>query len=72
MPDLWDTNPDSVFGTPGEQPDPAPNGHDDHTKEMKRKDLRGRIRLPADILIALVIAVASILVLIAGLLLAPR
>jgi hypothetical protein len=68
MPDLWDTNPENVFGTPGEQPDPAPNGHDDH----KRKDLRGRSRLPPDILIALVIAVASILVLIASLLLAPR
>jgi hypothetical protein len=71
MPDLWDTNPDNVFGTPGEQPDPAPNGHDDHTEEMKRKDLHGRTRLPAYILIALVIAVASILLLIAGLLLAP-
>ena len=68
MPDLWDTNPDNVFGTPDEQPDPAPSGHDDH----KRKDLRGRSRLPADILIALVIAVASILLLIASLLLAPR
>jgi hypothetical protein len=72
MPDLWDTNPENVFGTPGEQPDSAPSGHDDHTEEMKRKDLRGRIRLPADVLIALVIAVASILVLIASLLLAPR
>jgi hypothetical protein len=72
MPDLWDSNPENVLGTPGEQPDPAPSGHDDHTEEVKRKDLRGRIRLPADILIALVIAVASILVLIASLLLAPR
>jgi hypothetical protein len=68
MPDLWDTNPENVFGTPGERPDPAPSGHDDHG----RKGLRGRIRLPTDILIALVIAVASILVLIASLLLAPR
>jgi hypothetical protein len=68
MPDLWDTNPEDVFGTPDEQPDPASSGHDDH----KRKDLRGRGRLPPDILIALVIAVASILVLIASLLLAPR
>ena len=71
MPDLWDTNPEHVFGTPDEQPDPAPSGHDDHPKEMKRKDLRGRSRLPADILIALVIAVAAILLLIAALLLAP-
>jgi hypothetical protein len=68
MPDLWDTNPEHVFGTPDEQPDPAPN---DHPKEMKRKDLRGRTRLPADILLALLIAVASILFLIAALLLAP-
>ena len=36
----------NVFGTPGEQPDPAPGGHDDHTEEMKRKDLRGRRRPP--------------------------
>jgi hypothetical protein len=68
MPDLWDTNPDHVFGTPGEQPDPAPSGHDDH----KRKDLRGRSRLPPDILIPLAIAVASILFLIASLLLVPN
>jgi hypothetical protein len=31
MPDLWDTNPDNVFGTPGEEPDPTPSGHDDPT-----------------------------------------
>jgi hypothetical protein len=24
MPDLWDTNPRNAFGTPDEQPDPAP------------------------------------------------
>jgi hypothetical protein len=28
MPDLWDTNPDHIFGTPGEQPDPT-RGLDD-------------------------------------------
>jgi hypothetical protein len=42
MPDLWDTNPENVFGTPGEQPDPSPSGHEDH----KPKDLCGRSRLP--------------------------
>ena len=72
MPDLWDSNPDHVFGTPGEQPDPAPNGQDGQTNEVKLRDASGRLRLPAYILIALVIAVASILILIASLLLAPR
>jgi hypothetical protein len=73
MPDLWDTNPEHVFGTPEEQPDPAPNDHEDHPNEvgLRDGDGRGRTRLPADILIALVIAVASILFLIAALLLAP-
>ena len=68
MPDLWDSNPDHVFGTPGDQPDPAPNGQDDQTNE---RDPSGRLRIPAYILIALVIAVAAILLVAAGLLLAP-
>ena len=72
MPDPGDTNVDNVFSTPGEQPDPAPSGHDNSAKEVKLKDVRGSVRLPAYVLIALVIALASILLLVAGLLLAPR
>ena len=68
MPDLWDTNPDHVFATPGEQPDPAPNGHDDHSQEVRLRDHRGKLRLPAYILIALVIALAAILLLTVALL----
>jgi hypothetical protein len=71
MPDLWDSNPDHVFGTAGDQPDPAPNGQDDQTNEGKLRDPSGRLRLPAYILIALVIAAAAILLVAAGLLLAP-
>ena len=71
MPDLWDSNPDHVFGTPGDQPDPAPNGQDDQTNKVKLRDPSGRLRLPAYILIALVIAAAAILFVAAGLLLAP-
>jgi hypothetical protein len=72
MPDLWDTNPDNVFSTPGEQPDKAPSSHDnDHTEEVLLRDHRGRLRPPADILIALVIALAAIFLLIVALLFAP-
>ena len=53
MPDLWDTNPDNVPDTPGEQP--APAASDDDPKEARLKDRRGRLRPPAYILIALVI-----------------
>ena len=60
-----------VFGTPGDQPDPAPNGQDDQTNEVKLRDPSGRLRLLAYILIALVIAAAAILLVAAGLLLAP-
>ena len=70
MPDLWDSNPDPVFGASGDQPDPAPNGQDDQTNEVKPRDPSGRLRPPAYILIALVIA-AAILLATAGLLLAP-
>jgi hypothetical protein len=71
MPDHWDTKPEHLFSVPDEQPDPAPNGQDDQTNEIKLTDPRGRLRLPAYILIALVIAVAAVLLVTAGLLLAP-
>jgi hypothetical protein len=45
MPDLWDTNPDHVFGTPGKQPDPTPNGNNDHTKEVRLRGPRS-VTLP--------------------------
>ena len=70
MPNHWDTKPEDLFNTPGKQPDPAPNGHDP-TKEVQLRDSGGRLRLPAYILIALVIAVAAVLLVTAGLLLAP-
>ena len=71
MPDLWDTNPDHVFGTPGERPDPASSGDDDHREEVRLRDHRGKLRLPAYILIALVIALAAILLLTVALRFAP-
>jgi hypothetical protein len=52
-------------------PTRPPNGQDDQTNEVKLRDSSGRLRLPAYILIALVIAVAAILLVAAGLLLAP-
>ena len=57
---------------PGEQPDPAPSGHDDPTNEVMLRDHRGRLRLPAYILIALVTAFAAIVVLTVAVLIAPR
>jgi hypothetical protein len=71
MPDHWDTRPENLFRMPDEQPAPAPNRHHDQTHEIKLRDPSGRLRLPAYILIALVIAVVAILLVIAGLLLAP-
>jgi hypothetical protein len=71
MPDLWDANPDNVFSTPGDKPDPAPSGHDDPTREVVLKDHRGRLRPPAYVLIALVIALAAILLLIVAVLVGP-
>ena len=59
MPDHWDTNPRNDFSTPDEQPDLAPDDHDDHTKEVMLKDHRGHLRPPAYVLIALVIALAA-------------
>jgi len=73
MPDLWDTDPDNVFSTPGDKPDPAPSGHDnDHPKEVMLRDHHGKLRLPAYVLIALVIASAAVTLLLAAMLFAPR
>ena len=41
MPDLWDPNPDNTFDGSGKKPDSAPNGNDDHTKEVRLRDHRG-------------------------------
>ena len=71
MPDLWDSNPHNAFITPDERPDSAPNGNNDHTKEVTLKDHRGHLRPPAYVLIALVTALAAILVLFVGVLFAP-
>ena len=71
MPDLWDTNPDNVFSPPDEQPDPAPSGQDDPTNEVQLRDERGRLRLPAYILIALGIALAAVLLVIIGVIIGP-
>jgi hypothetical protein len=70
MPDLWDTNPHDAFSTPDEQPDSAPNGNNDHTKEVPLRDHRG-LQPPSYVLIALVIALVAILLLLAGVLFAP-
>jgi hypothetical protein len=72
MPDLWDTNP-RAFSTPDEQPDLAPDDHDDDpTKEVMLKDHRGHLRPPAYLLIALVTALAAVLLLTVAMLIAPR
>jgi hypothetical protein len=62
MPDLWDTNPEHVFSPPDAQPNPAGSDQDDLTQEIRLKDDRGRLRLPAYVLIALGIAVVAITV----------
>jgi hypothetical protein len=62
MPDLWDTNPDHVFSPPDGQPNPAPSDHDGLTHEIRLKDDRGKLRLPAYVLIALGIALVAIAV----------
>jgi hypothetical protein len=72
MPDLWDTNPRNTFSTPDEQPDPSASGHDDHPEEVMLKDHRGHLRPPAYVLIALVIALSAVMLLIVGVLVAPR
>jgi hypothetical protein len=71
MPDLWDTNPNSVFKTPGERPSPTAGAHD-HPKEVRLKDHRGHLRPPAYLLIALVILLVAVLLLLVGVMLAPR
>jgi hypothetical protein len=53
------SGPDSVFNGPRKKPDQA-GGHDnDHPKEVKLKGHRGHLRLPAYLLIALMIALAA-------------
>ena len=68
MPDLWDPNPDA--SPPAEQPDPTHGEHGDRTREVKLKDREGRLRLPAYILIALVVVLATVLLLVVVMLLA--
>ena len=70
MPDLWDTTQDNIFNGSSKKSDPAPNGHNDHTKEVTLRDHRG-LRPPAYVLIALVIALVAILLLLVGVLFAP-
>ena len=67
MPDLWDTNPDHVFNTPDEQPNPTP---DEQPKQVRLRDDRGRLRPPAYVLIALTIVLGAVLVVLGGLLFA--
>ena len=67
MPDLWDPNPD--VSPPAEQPDPAPGDQDDRTRQVELKDREGRLRLPAYILIALVVVLATVLLLVVVMLL---
>jgi hypothetical protein len=55
-----------------ERVDPASSGDDDHREEVRLRDHRGKLRLPASILIALVIALAVILLLTVALRFAPR
>ena len=71
MPDHWDTRPEDLFTPPDEQPDPAPDAHVDQTNQVRLKDPGGRLRLPAYVLIALVIAASVILLVAAGLMLSP-
>ena len=68
MPDLWDANPD--VSEAGEQPDPDPDpGGDDRTREVRLQDREGRLRLPAYVLIGLVVVLATVLLLLAVVLL---
>jgi hypothetical protein len=72
MPDLWDPNPDpGDAGAAGERTDPVPGG-DEPTREVKLTDHQGRLRLPAYVLIALVVVLATILFLTVVILLATR
>ena len=67
----WDTKPEISSTRQMSNPIRPPNGDRGQTHEIKLRDPSGRLRLPAYILIALVIAVAAILLVAAGLLLAP-
>jgi hypothetical protein len=70
MPDLWDPNPD--VSAAGEQSDPVPDGGDDRTREVPLKDRDGKLRLPAYVLIALAVVLATVLLLLGVSLLASR
>ena len=70
MPDLWDPDPD--VSADEEQPDPALGGGDDRTREVTLTDRDGRLRLPAYVLIALVVVLATVLLLLGVLLLSSR
>ena len=61
MPDLWGHSFRQDLQHARYQPDPIPSNHDDHA-EVRLKDDRGRLRLPAYVLIALVVALAAITV----------
>jgi hypothetical protein len=73
MPDLWDPNPDPGDADPaGERADPVPGGHDEHAREVMLTDHQGGLRLPAYVLIALVVVLVTVLLLTVVILLASR
>jgi hypothetical protein len=73
MPDLWDPNPGpGDAGAAGERTDSVPGGNDEPTREVKLTDHQGRLRLPAYVLIALVVVLVTILFLTVVILLATR
>ena len=70
MPDLWDTNPDNVFKTPGEQPSPDRQ----RPRPSQEGEAQGPRRPPPATrlhLIALVILLVAVLLLLVGVMLAP-
>ena len=71
MPDLWGTHSDKTSSTPDTQPDPIPSNHDDHG-EVRLTDDRRRLRAPAYVLIALVVALTAITVAIVAVLVGFR
>jgi hypothetical protein len=54
------------------RPTRPPAGQEDHTGEVMLKDHQGRLRLPAYVLIALVVAQATVLLLTVVMLFATR
>ena len=60
MPDRWDANPDNVFSPTDDSSGPAQSNNDDNAQQVRLKDDRGRLRFPAYVLIALVMAMAAI------------